>query len=81
MRYLSGALYDSLLAHGWLVEQPDARVCWGPAEPKIPAWFKELLADVPGIKRMGVGEVFGPGTSLRDIIAYIEANAPVPDAW
>lgn len=38
-------------------------------------------ADVPEIKRMGVGEVFGPGTSLRDIVAYIEANAPVPDAW
>ena len=38
-------------------------------------------ADVPQIKQMGVGEVFGPGTSLRDIVAYIEANAPVPDAW
>ncbi len=38
-------------------------------------------ADVPEIKQMGVGEVFGPGTSLRDIVAYIEANAPVPDAW
>ena len=38
-------------------------------------------SDVAEIKRMGVGEVFGPGTSLRDIVAYIEANAPVPDAW
>lgn len=38
-------------------------------------------ADVPQIKQMGVGEVFGPGTSLRDIVAYIKANAPVPDAW
>jgi methylmalonyl-CoA mutase C-terminal domain/subunit len=38
-------------------------------------------ADVPEIKRMGVGEVFGPGTSLGDIVAYIEAHAPVPDAW
>lgn len=38
-------------------------------------------ADVPEIKAMGVGEVFGPGTSLRDITTYIEANAPVPDAW
>lgn len=38
-------------------------------------------ADVPQIKQMGVGEVFGPGTSLRDIVAYIEANVPVPDAW
>ena len=38
-------------------------------------------ADVPEIKRMGVGEIFGPGTSLRDIVSYIEANAPVPDAW
>ena len=38
-------------------------------------------ADVPEIKQMGVGEVFGPGTSLRDIIDYIKAHAPVPDAW
>ena len=38
-------------------------------------------SDVAEIKRMGVGEVFGPGTSLRDVVAYIEANAPVPDAW
>jgi methylmalonyl-CoA mutase C-terminal domain/subunit len=38
-------------------------------------------ADVPEIKQMGVGEVFGPGTSLREIVAYIEANAPVPNAW
>jgi methylmalonyl-CoA mutase C-terminal domain/subunit len=38
-------------------------------------------ADVPEIKRMGVGEVFGPGTSLKDIVAYIEANAPVRDEW
>lgn len=38
-------------------------------------------ADVAEIKQMGVGEVFGPGTSLRDIIDYIKAHAPVPDAW
>ncbi|MDQ2654485.1 MAG: cobalamin B12-binding domain-containing protein [Chloroflexota bacterium] len=38
-------------------------------------------ADVPEIKRMGVGEVFGPGTSLRDIVTYIADHAPVPDAW
>ena len=38
-------------------------------------------ADVPEIKAMGVGEVFGPGTSLHDITTYIEANAPVSDAW
>jgi methylmalonyl-CoA mutase C-terminal domain/subunit len=38
-------------------------------------------ADVPEIKQMGVGEVFGPGTSLRDIVAYIADHAPVPDAW
>lgn len=38
-------------------------------------------ADIPQIKEMGVGEVFGPGTSLREIVAYIEANAPTPDAW
>ncbi|MBL8127816.1 MAG: cobalamin B12-binding domain-containing protein [Chloroflexia bacterium] len=38
-------------------------------------------ADVTEIKQMGVGEVFGPGTSLRDIVEYIAAHAPVPDAW
>lgn len=38
-------------------------------------------ADVPEIKRLGVGEVFGPGTSLSEIVAYIGAHAPVPDAW
>jgi methylmalonyl-CoA mutase C-terminal domain/subunit len=38
-------------------------------------------ADVSEIKHMGVGEVFGPGTSLREIIDYIKAHAPVPDAW
>ena len=38
-------------------------------------------ADVPKIKEMGVGEVFGPGTSLRDIVAFIASHAPVPDAW
>jgi methylmalonyl-CoA mutase C-terminal domain/subunit len=38
-------------------------------------------ADVPEIKQMGVGEVFGPGTSLRDIVTYIADHAPVPDAW
>lgn len=38
-------------------------------------------ADVPEIKRMGVGEVFGPGTSLRDIVDYIAAHAPAPDTW
>ncbi len=38
-------------------------------------------ADVAQIKEMGVGEVFGPGTSLSAIVAYIGEHAPVPDAW
>lgn len=38
-------------------------------------------ADIPEIKAMGVGEIFGPGASFADIVAYIHAHAPVPDAW
>jgi methylmalonyl-CoA mutase C-terminal domain/subunit len=33
-------------------------------------------ADIPLVKEMGVAEVFGPGTSLGQIVAYITANAP-----
>ena len=35
--------------------------------------------DVPLVKEMGVAEVFGPGTALGQIVAYINANAPVRD--
>lgn len=38
-------------------------------------------ADVPQIREMGVGAVFGPGTSLSEIVAYIQGHAPVPDTW
>jgi methylmalonyl-CoA mutase C-terminal domain/subunit len=31
-------------------------------------------ADIPRLKAQGVAEVFGPGTSTQDIIAYIEAK-------
>jgi methylmalonyl-CoA mutase C-terminal domain/subunit len=33
--------------------------------------------DVPELKRLGVAEVFGPGTSLRTIIEFIRTHAPV----
>jgi methylmalonyl-CoA mutase C-terminal domain/subunit len=32
--------------------------------------------DIPEVKRLGVAEVFGPGTSLRTVIDYIRENAP-----
>lgn len=33
--------------------------------------------DVPELKRLGVAEVFGPGTSLQTIIEFIRTHAPV----
>jgi len=33
--------------------------------------------DIIPIRALGVAEVFGPGTSLREIVAYIRAHAPV----
>ena len=35
-------------------------------------------ADIPRLKAQGVAEVFGPGTSTQDIIAYIEAKLRPP---
>jgi methylmalonyl-CoA mutase C-terminal domain/subunit len=35
-------------------------------------------SDIPTIKAMGVREVFGPGTPLETITAYIRDNAPEP---
>ena len=32
--------------------------------------------DIPGLKEAGVREVFRPGSSTRDIIAFIQAHAP-----
>lgn len=32
--------------------------------------------DVPELKRLGVAEVFGPGTSLQTIIEFIRTHAP-----
>jgi methylmalonyl-CoA mutase C-terminal domain/subunit len=33
--------------------------------------------DVPEVEAMGIAKVFGPGTSLRDIVAFLRAHAPV----
>ncbi|HEU5433015.1 MAG TPA: cobalamin B12-binding domain-containing protein [Thermomicrobiales bacterium] len=32
--------------------------------------------DIPAIEAMGVGAVFGPGTSLAAIVAYLHSHAP-----
>jgi methylmalonyl-CoA mutase C-terminal domain/subunit len=32
--------------------------------------------DVPHIKKMGIKEVFGPGTPLETIIEFVRKNAP-----
>lgn len=37
-------------------------------------------ADIPAIKALGVREVFGPGTSLEEIIRFVRDHAPHPDA-
>lgn len=49
LRHLTGALYESLLAHQWLVEQPDGTIRWGEPDPPMPPWFVEFMKDVPGI--------------------------------
>ena len=36
-------------------------------------------ADIAAIKALGVAEVFGPGTSLGIIVAYIREHAPQPE--
>ena len=33
--------------------------------------------DAAAVREMGIAAVFGPGTALRDIVAFIRANAPV----
>ena len=35
--------------------------------------------DVPLLKEMGVAEVFGPGTSLGQVVSYIKQHAPIRD--
>jgi methylmalonyl-CoA mutase C-terminal domain/subunit len=36
--------------------------------------------DVQRIKDMGVNAVFGPGSSLSQIVEYIRQNAPKPES-
>ncbi|MFQ6012937.1 MAG: cobalamin B12-binding domain-containing protein [Thermoplasmata archaeon] len=31
--------------------------------------------DVPKLKEAGIAEIFGPGTSLKQVVAFIKANA------
>ena len=35
--------------------------------------------DVPVVKQLGVAEVFGPGTSLGEVIEFLRSHAPVRD--
>ncbi len=37
--------------------------------------------DIPEIKALGIAEIFGPGTSLAAIVAYLRENAPRPEPW
>ena len=30
--------------------------------------------DVPGLKKIGIAEIFGPGTYTDDIVTYIKSN-------
>jgi len=30
--------------------------------------------DIPGLKQIGIAEIFGPGTKTDDIVAFIKAN-------
>jgi methylmalonyl-CoA mutase C-terminal domain/subunit len=34
--------------------------------------------DVETLKRLGIAEIFGPGTSLSTIVDYVRTHAPVP---
>jgi hypothetical protein len=49
LRYLTNALYESVIAHGWIVEYPDGSIRWGNPDPPIPEWFVKFMEDVPGI--------------------------------
>jgi len=32
--------------------------------------------DIPGLKAIGIAEIFGPGTSTQNIIDYVKGNLP-----
>jgi hypothetical protein len=49
LRYLTGALYESLFAHHWLAEAPDGSIRWGEPPNPVPPWFAEALRDFSGI--------------------------------
>ncbi len=35
--------------------------------------------DIPGLKEAGIKEIFTPGTSMQDVIAFVEANVSKED--
>ena len=49
LRYLTGALYESLLFHGWLKETEDGRILWANLPNPVPAWFADALQDFSGL--------------------------------
>ena len=68
---LSGAhmsLFPAIMDELRAVGRDDALVVAGGTIPED---------DIPAIKEMGIAEVFGPGTPLQDIIAFVRDNAPV----
>jgi methylmalonyl-CoA mutase C-terminal domain/subunit len=68
---LSGAhmsLFPAIMDELRAVGREDALVVAGGTIPED---------DIPAIKEMGIAEVFGPGTPLQDIIAFVRDNAPV----
>jgi methylmalonyl-CoA mutase C-terminal domain/subunit len=68
---LSGAhmaLFPAIMEELRSVGREDALVVAGGTIPED---------DIPAIKEMGIAEVFGPGTPLQVIIAFVRDNAPV----
>jgi methylmalonyl-CoA mutase C-terminal domain/subunit len=68
---LSGAhmsLFPAIMEELRRVGRDDALVVAGGTIPE---------GDIPVIREMGIAAVFGPGTPLQDIIAFVRDNAPV----
>jgi methylmalonyl-CoA mutase C-terminal domain/subunit len=67
---LSGAhmsLFPAIMDELRAVGRDDALVVAGGTIPED---------DIPAIKQMGIAEVFGPGTPLQTIIAFVRDHAP-----
>jgi hypothetical protein len=49
LRYLTRSLFESISAHGWIIEHPDGRISWEDPQNARPSWFKEALRDFRGL--------------------------------